>query len=199
MGTVASQITSLTIVYSTIYSDADQRKHQSSASLAFVRGIHRGPVNSLHKWSVTLKMFFRFDDVIMESCRDGGATTTKLVWDHRQQWERIWGYYYASLRSIFALGGRWYISNSSINVEICKTVDCKMCHYTLFKIDFKCLLTIYIHIYDKPLNLRCWKRNIPRQLCSCIRYVYWTFPCPWGMISTTFISLLKNDKNVNNH
>ena len=35
MGAIASQITSLTIVYSTVYSDADQRKHQSSASLAF--------------------------------------------------------------------------------------------------------------------------------------------------------------------
>ena len=45
MGAIASQITSLTIVYSIVYSDADQRKHQSSASLAFVRGIHRGPVN----------------------------------------------------------------------------------------------------------------------------------------------------------
>ena len=43
---MASQITSLAIVYSIVYSDADQRKHQSSASLAFVRGIHRGPVNS---------------------------------------------------------------------------------------------------------------------------------------------------------
>ena len=64
MGTVASQITSLTIVYSTVYSGADQRKHQSSASLAFVRGIHRGPVNSPHKWPVTRKMF-PFDDVIM--------------------------------------------------------------------------------------------------------------------------------------
>ena len=42
MGVIASQITSLTIVYSTVYSDADQRKHQSSASLAFVWGIHRG-------------------------------------------------------------------------------------------------------------------------------------------------------------
>ena len=40
MGTIASQITSLTIVYSTVYSDADERKHQSSASLAFVWGIH---------------------------------------------------------------------------------------------------------------------------------------------------------------
>ena len=64
MGAMASQITSLSIVYSTVYSDADQRKHQSSASLAFVRGIHRGPVNSPHKWPVTQKMF-PFDDVIM--------------------------------------------------------------------------------------------------------------------------------------
>ena len=46
MGAIASQITSLTIVYSTVYPDADQRKHQSSASLAFVSGIHRWPVNS---------------------------------------------------------------------------------------------------------------------------------------------------------
>ena len=40
-----------------VYSGADQRKHQSSASLAFVRGIHRWAVNSLHKWPVTRKMF----------------------------------------------------------------------------------------------------------------------------------------------
>ena len=66
MGTMASQITSLTIVYSTVYSDADQRKHQCSASMAFVRGIHREPVNSPHKWPVTRKMF-PFDDVIMSN------------------------------------------------------------------------------------------------------------------------------------
>ena len=41
MGTIAFQITSLTTVYSTVYSGSDQRKHQSSASLAFVWGIHR--------------------------------------------------------------------------------------------------------------------------------------------------------------
>ena len=45
-------------------SGADQRNHQRSASLAFVRGIHRWPVNSPHKWPVTRKMF-PFDDVIM--------------------------------------------------------------------------------------------------------------------------------------
>ena len=65
MGTIASQITSLTIVYSTVYSGADERKNQSSPSLSFVRGIHRGLVNSPHKWSVTRKMF-PFDDVIMD-------------------------------------------------------------------------------------------------------------------------------------
>ena len=64
MGAMASQITSIYIVYSTFYSGAHQRKHQSSASLAFVRGIHRWPVNSPHKWPVTRKPF-TFDDVIM--------------------------------------------------------------------------------------------------------------------------------------
>ena len=61
---MASQITSLTVVYSIINSGADQSKHQSSASLAFVRGFHRWPVNSPHKGPVTRKMF-PFDDVIM--------------------------------------------------------------------------------------------------------------------------------------
>ena len=64
MSAIASQITSLTIVYSTVYPGADQSKHQSSASLAFVWGIHRGPVNSPHKWPVT-QIMFPFDDVIM--------------------------------------------------------------------------------------------------------------------------------------
>ena len=57
MDAIASQITRLTIIYSIFYSDSDQRKHQSPAALSFVRGIHRGPLNSPHKWPV--------DDVIM--------------------------------------------------------------------------------------------------------------------------------------
>ena len=66
MGAMASQITSITIVYSAVYSGTDPRKHQSSASLAFVRGVHRGPVNSPHKWPVTRKTF-PFDDVIIKN------------------------------------------------------------------------------------------------------------------------------------
>ena len=64
MSTMASQMISLAIVCSTAYSGTDERKHQSSASLASVQGIHRGPVNSPHKWPVTRKML-PFDDVIM--------------------------------------------------------------------------------------------------------------------------------------
>ena len=79
MGAMASQITSLTIVYSTVYSGADQRKDQSSAPLASVQGIHRGPP---HKWPVVRKMF-PFDDVIMQHAnrmnplRSNNTTKTK--------------------------------------------------------------------------------------------------------------------------
>ena len=80
MGAMASLITSLTTVYSSVYSGADQRKHQSSASLVFVQGIHRWPVNSAHKWPVTRKMF-PFDDVIMISC--------KLLYNHNKTKEKV--------------------------------------------------------------------------------------------------------------
>ena len=57
MSAVASQITSLTSVYSNVYLRASQRKHTNSVSMAFVRGIH-------HKGPVTRKVF-PFDDAIM--------------------------------------------------------------------------------------------------------------------------------------
>ena len=64
MSAMASQITGISIVYSTVCLGTDQRKHQSSVSPAFVRGIQWWPVNSLHKGPVTKKMF-SFDDVVM--------------------------------------------------------------------------------------------------------------------------------------
>ena len=60
-----SQITGVSIVYSTVCSGADQRKHHSSASVAFVRGIHRWPVSFPHKGAVKRKMF-PFDEVIVK-------------------------------------------------------------------------------------------------------------------------------------
>ena len=80
MGAMAFQITSLTIVYSTVYLGANQRKYQSSASLAFVQGIHQWPVNSPHKGPVTLKMF-PFDDVIMGTQEDPlTSSETRQIW-----------------------------------------------------------------------------------------------------------------------
>ena len=64
MSMIVSQITSVSIVCSTVYSGTDRRKHQSSASLAFVRGIHWWPVDSPHKGKVRRKMF-PLDDVIV--------------------------------------------------------------------------------------------------------------------------------------
>ena len=61
---IASQITGISIVCSTVCSRADQRKHQSYASLALVWGNHQWLVDSPHKGPVTQKMF-PFDYVIM--------------------------------------------------------------------------------------------------------------------------------------
>ena len=105
MGAMTSQITSLTIVYSTIHWGAYQRKYQSSASLASVRGIHRWPVNSPHKWPVTRKMF-PFDDVIMDVIP-------------KWQWRPV--------KSQLSFGLSWYkltnntSSNMLVGIIFCKT------------------------------------------------------------------------------
>ena len=89
MSVVASQITNLTIVYATVYSGADQRKHQSSTSLAFVRRIHRRPVNSPHKGPVTRKMF-SFDDVIMAiSCAVSQITYFHIFISYYFMWMEL--------------------------------------------------------------------------------------------------------------
>ena len=89
MGAMESQITSLTVVYSTVYSDADQRKHQSSTSLAFVRRIHRGPVTGLCAGNSPVTGEFpaqmasnaenvsAFDDVIMNRI-NGSASSISM-------------------------------------------------------------------------------------------------------------------------
>ena len=63
MSAIASQITSITIVYWTVDSDADQRKHKSSASLGFWAGNSPGTGEFPHKWPVTRKIF-PFDDIM---------------------------------------------------------------------------------------------------------------------------------------
>ena len=94
MSTMASQITGVVIVYSTDCWGTDQRKHQSSASLDFVRGIHRWPVNSPHKGPVTWKIF-PLDDIIMliakilcwlvMSIKASPVSQHTLQWRHNDQ------------------------------------------------------------------------------------------------------------------
>ena len=79
MGAMSSQMTGVSIVCTTVCSGADQRKHQSSASLAFVRGIHRSQVNSPHKGPVTGKLS-PLDDVIMRNWTSGN----KFLWEFNQ-------------------------------------------------------------------------------------------------------------------
>ena len=86
---MASQIDGMTIVYSTVCSGADQRKHQSSASLAFVRGIHWWPVNSPHNRPVTWKMF-PFDDVIMYHLHRLSVKQYGKCW--RSIYELLWNF-----------------------------------------------------------------------------------------------------------
>ena len=83
MSTMASRISGASIVCSTVCSGADQRKHQSSASLACVRGIHRWRLGSLHKGPVLRKML-PFDDVVMRFLFD------ELKFDRRLQCHSDW-------------------------------------------------------------------------------------------------------------
>ena len=77
MSAMTSQITGITIVYSIVFSGADQRKHQSSASLAFVRRIHRWLVNSPHKGPKTRKMFH------LMTSHDPGLSSLMEHWLHQ--------------------------------------------------------------------------------------------------------------------
>ena len=118
ISTMASQITSLTILYWTIYSGADKKKHQNFALLAFVWVFHWWPVNSPHKGPVTRKMF-PFDDVIMSlgavqnytdiwSLSRGKTKTmleTRIVWETKMTIRQtsIW-----HKKKISAFVGLWY-------------------------------------------------------------------------------------------
>ena len=103
MDAMASQITILTTVYSTVYSVEDQRKHQSSASLALVLGFHRRPVNSPHKGPVPWKMF-PFDDVIMHIKFSNCKHHIRLCC-----FDEIFAFWLNSTR-VHCWGSNWYIS-----------------------------------------------------------------------------------------
>ena len=129
MTAIASRITSLAIVYSTVYSGAHLRKHQSSASLAFVRGIHRGPVNFPHKWPVTRKMF-PFDDVIMTN-------------SHERQT------YWWTPPSLF-----FFAPWKSSLIAMCLTPEIhNKAHILCMKIGMRCVFTNYLYLDECMISL----------------------------------------------
>ena len=106
MSMMTSQITSLMIVYSSFYSSAGQRKHQTSASLAFVRGIHRWPVNSPHKGSVMRKMF-PFDEVIMTKSPHHCDFTDIFSDISPNLVHHEWKWYLINCRNLIRFNGYW--------------------------------------------------------------------------------------------
>ena len=100
MTTMASQITSLTVVYSTVYWDADKRKHQSSASLAFVWGIHRSRWIPRTKGQLCGKCFH-----LMTS------SWIHRPHSHRASKAKVWGFTYCWLEKLLLnkqSSGRWF-------------------------------------------------------------------------------------------
>ena len=131
MDAIASQITSLTIVYSIVYSVVDQRKHQSSTSLAFVGGINRGPANSPHKWPVTRKMF-PFDEVIMP------------LWCHDMEtYSILLGPLCVEYTGAFPHTGP-VMRTFGVFLKVWTHCLCEVTAMILFRIVFWCLLTLVV-------------------------------------------------------
>ena len=76
MGAMASQITSLKIVYSTVYSSGDQTKHQSSTPPAFVREIHRW---QMARNAEDVSIWWRHHDFLVHGDSKGGLMLTTVL------------------------------------------------------------------------------------------------------------------------
>ena len=168
MGSMAFQITSLAIVYPTIYSDVDQRKHQSSASLAFVRGFHRGPVNSPHKWPVTRKMF-PFDDVIMLMALE--VVDWQLLMPPATMKRSVWPLGLNTLRS---RSNGLYFADDNFN---CIFYWMKI---FIFRTKFHCYVFLMVWLAEHQHSVRLWFSG-EQATCHCLNQCWHRSrrPCIW--------------------
>ena len=175
MGAMASQITSLTSVYTTVYSGADQRKHQSSTSLAFLIGMHRWPVNSPHKGPVTRKMF-PFDDVVSwhattlrSECHSITMTPTNM---HPIPWPlvckiSIFGYYF-----------KWFIRCNGNLVDMELNVKCTCPMSKLYCQNICILYMIYVYfeyVHIMYISCRHWASSDPMANRLPVRWLKITY------------------------
>ena len=144
---MASQITSFPIVYLTVYSSVDQRKHQSSALLAFVQGIQRWLVNSPHKGPVMQKIF-PFDDIIMRI--DIQHSTLWILQSGQSDNEKQYGWNRQDSQSI--------IFHLNIPMAYCKTAESPLAIHWRYNRMADCCISIAkkLEIQGPSLALRCW-------------------------------------------
>ena len=178
MTTMASQITSLTMVYSIVYSDADQRKHQSSGSLAFVRGIHRW-----HKGPVTRKCFHLMTSswYILRGWffNEGWLGKQKYLWPILRRWKLC----HSSLRCWVAKHGQlrgkcFHLVTSSCidNIYIYQQQAIHKFHWCFGEngIEFEVAFSRTLPMYGlRPYR----KKMFPRLLVFCVEFVTSDFTC----------------------
>ena len=153
MTMLASQITSLTVVYSIVYSGVNQRKHQSSASLAFVREIHRGPVNFPHKWPVTRKMF-PFDDVIMGL---NVSTETILCWIIPVPVQFVW-------HKVIQVICQKLIPGLDVIAYYTENFFLQIWKYLIKMYTFSCILLIFMFLSAHAKIRMFWGVTLPRNI-----------------------------------
>ena len=189
MSAMASQISGASIVYSTVCSGADQRKHQSSALLVFVSRIHRWPVNSPHKGTVTRKMF-PFDGVIMklhmqkvdswrlEYCYCSVEISYRVCWLHYVNWasvDKIW----INVMTLAAFSCVFVIVRLSRSVKGCR-------------LDMQPSIACEIQADLDHVNV-CWTEVCNSQ---CIRHIWLCLSgCFSGGLLRSAWSMLENREN----
>ena len=176
MGAMASQITDVSFVFSIVCSNADQRKHQSSASLALVRGIHRWQVNSPHKGTVTRKMF-PFDGVIMNTHLMNQHVAEIFVW--KVAWAIIYfpstletGWPCAVLAQTALVIVKWTLNHSiHKSTETIKN-DLVVRYIAYIILAFHFYLSLKAKQYFHPWPLWCRSRRVQSVWCATTHIVY---------------------------
>ena len=169
---MASLITGVSFIYAVVWSGADDRNHQSSASLVCVQGIHQSPVNSPHKGPVTRKMF-PFDNVIVILKYAHGLWRWSLRPDVVKDWVTNWIDTWSlqctltniptpkckfTLITLLNNCGCGILVNFLTSPSLCSKEACR-CKDIELHFQFMC-----IHWKDSP---QTWIKNLP-------------FPFPWS-------------------
>ena len=190
MSVMASQITSLSIVYSTIYSGADQRKRQSSTSLAFVHGINRSPVNFLHKRASNaekVSIWWRHHEIILprfakmiewaECCI---LTVTLFVYDNVMSWIHFLNYWHFArgIHQLLLVSPHKRLVIQSFDVFIVDSMNKLLnkqltCQWSMPSLQCNCndnMHSTEMNVHHTELHVPDWRRWKPK---NCQNDSFW--------------------------